>query len=288
MGLASKKVVITGCNGQLGRELVKQLKNYNYYDIVAADKGTLNISDFDEVNEFINSNKPDIVINCAAYTAVDLCEVEIDKAYMVNSLGPKNLAIACEKIGSKLVQVSTDYVFNGQNKIPYKEDDRTCPNSIYGKSKLLGENFVKEFCSRYFIVRTAWLYGDGNNFVKTMIELSKNKAEINVVSDQVGTPTSTVDLGKCIIDLVQTELYGTYHGTCEGKCSWYDFAIKIFELMNIKIKVNPITTSEFKRLAPRPEYSVLDNFMLNIVDKNTFRHWEDSLIEYVEIIKGDK
>lgn len=288
MGLTSKKVVITGCNGQLGRELVKQLKNYNYYDIVVADKGTLNISDFDEVNEFINSNKPDIVINCAAYTAVDLCEVEIDKAYMVNSLGPKNLAIACEKIGSKLVQVSTDYVFNGQNKIPYKEDDRTCPNSIYGKSKLLGENFVKEFCSRYFIVRTAWLYGDGNNFVKTMIELSKNKAEINVVSDQVGTPTSTVDLGKCIIDLVQTELYGTYHGTCEGKCSWYDFAIKIFELMNIKIKVNPITTSEFKRLAPRPEYSVLDNFMLNIVDKNTFRHWEDSLIEYVEIIKGDK
>lgn len=288
MGLTSKKVVITGCNGQLGRELVKQLKNYNYYDIVVADKGTLNISDFDEVNEFINSNKPDIVINCAAYTAVDLCEVEIDKAYMVNSLGPKNLAIACEKIGSKLVQVSTDYVFNGQNKIPYKEDDITCPNSIYGKSKLLGENFVKEFCSRYFIVRTAWLYGDGNNFVKTMIELSKNKAEINVVSDQVGTPTSTVDLGKCIIDLVQTELYGTYHGTCEGKCSWYDFAIKIFELMNIKIKVNPITTSEFKRLAPRPEYSVLDNFMLNIVDKNTFRHWEDSLIEYVEIIKGDK
>ena len=288
MGLANKKIIITGCNGQLGKELIKQLQIYKDYEVIAADKNILNITNFDEVDRFINNNRPEIVINCAAHTAVDVCEVEVENAYKINALGPKNLAIACGKSNSKLVQISTDYVFDGFNKVPYKEDDITSTNSIYGKSKLMGENFVKEFCSKYYIIRTAWLYGDGKNFVKTMIELSKIKDEINVVNDQIGTPTSTADLSKCIIELINTQLYGTYHGTCEGECSWYEFAKKIFEVMNIDIKVNPITTNEFKRLAPRPMYSVLDNFMLKLINKNTFRHWEDSLIEYLELIKGEK
>lgn len=275
------KILITGSKGQLGLELVKQLKIKGLYKIIDTDRDELDIVDIDNVNEFILSSKPDVVINCAAYTAVDLCETDIENAYKINAIGPRNLAIACEKVNAKFVQVSTDYVFDGNIDRPYREDDNTCPNSIYGSSKLMGENFTKEFCSRYFIVRTAWLYGDGNNFVRTMLKLSETNKEINVVNDQFGSPTSAVDLAKAIIELIHTEHYGTYHGTCEGKCSWYDFAQKIFEISNIEIKVNPVTSEEYKRPAPRPAYSVLDNFMLKLVGLNSFRNWEDALIEYL-------
>ena len=276
------KIVITGAKGQLGSELINQLKENVIYDIIPTDREKLNIIDIENVHEFILSNKPDVVINCAAHTAVDLCETDIENAYKINAIGPRNLAIVCEKIGAKFVQVSTDYVFDGTGKRPYKEDDETCPNSIYGASKLMGEQFTKEFCSKYFIVRTAWLYGRGNNFVRTMIKLAENNRELNVVNDQFGSPTSTVDLAKVIINLINTEHYGTYHGTCEGQCSWYDFAKKIFEINNIDIKVNPVTSEEFKRSAPRPKYSVLDNFMLNLIDLNSFRNWEESLKEYLD------
>ena len=275
------KILITGSKGQLGLELVKQLKIKGLYKIIDTDRDELDIVDIDNVNEFILSSKPDVVINCAAHTAVDLCETDIDNAYKINAIGPRNLAIACEKINAKFVQVSTDYVFDGNIDRPYREDDNTCQNSIYGSSKLMGEKFTKEFCSRYFIVRTAWLYGEGNNFVRTMLKLSETNKEINVVNDQFGSPTSTVDLAKAIIELIHTEHYGTYHGTCEGKCSWYDFAQKIFEISNIDIKVNPVTSEEYKRPAPRPAYSVLDNFMLKLVGLNSFRNWEDALIEYL-------
>ena len=275
------KILITGSKGQLGLELVKQLKIKGLYKIIDTDRDELDIVDIDNVNEFILSSKPDVVINCAAHTAVDLCETDIENAYKINAIGPRNLAIACEKINAKFVQVSTDYVFDGNIDRPYREDDNTCPNSIYGSSKLMGEKFTKEFCSRHFIVRTAWLYGEGNNFVRTMLKLSETNKEINVVNDQFGSPTSTVDLAKAIIELIHTEHYGTYHGTCEGKCSWYDFAQKIFEISNIDIKVNPVTSEEYKRPAPRPAYSVLDNFMLKLVGLNSFRNWEDALIEYL-------
>ena len=275
------KILITGSKGQLGLELVKQLKIKGLYKIIDTDRDELDIVDIDNVNEFILSSKPDVVINCAAHTAVDLCETDIENAYKINAIGPRNLAIACEKINAKFVQVSTDYVFDGNIDRPYREDDNTCPNSIYGSSKLMGEKFTKEFCSRHFIVRTAWLYGEGNNFVRTMLKLSETNKEINIVNDQFGSPTSTVDLAKAIIELIHTEHYGTYHGTCEGKCSWYDFAQKIFEIRNIDIKVNPVTSEEYKRTAPRPTYSVLDNFMLKLVGLNSFRNWEDALIEYL-------
>ncbi|WP_195948403.1 dTDP-4-dehydrorhamnose reductase [Paraclostridium bifermentans] len=277
------KVLITGSNGQLGLELSKQLHVISGYDVIKTDRENLNILDFKSVNDAITRENPDIVINCAAHTAVDVCETDIENAYKINALGPRNLATACEKIGAKFVQVSTDYVFDGSGNRPYREDDMTCPNSIYGTSKLMGEQFTKEFCSKYFIVRTAWLYGDGNNFVKTMLKLAETNKELNVVDDQVGSPTSTVDLARAIIELMNTEYYGTYHGTCEGQCSWYDFAKKIFELKNIDIKVNPVTSEEFKRPAPRPSYSVLDNFMFKLVGLNSFRNWEESLEEYLEI-----
>ena len=275
------KIIITGSKGQLGYELIQQF-NENYdYEIICTDRESLNIINIEQVNKFILNHKPDVVINCAAHTAVDLCETDIENAYKINAIGPKNLAIACEKVGAKFVQVSTDYVLDGNGTEPYKEDEKTNPNSVYGKSKLMGEDFTKEFCSRYFIVRTAWLYGEGNNFVRTMLKLAENNTELSVVNDQVGSPTSTVDLAKAIIDLIHTEHYGLYHGTCEGQCSWYDFAKKIFEIKNIDIKVNPVTSDEFKRPAPRPKYSVLDNFMLKLVGLNSFRKWEDALEDYL-------
>ena len=276
------KVLITGSKGQLGLEISKQLKDNSGYEVILTDRNKLNIIDINDVNNIILSNKPDVVINCAAHTAVDLCETDVENAYKINAIGPRNLAIACEKVGAKLVQVSTDYVFDGKGVRPYREDDITCPNSIYGTSKLMGENFVKEFCSKYFIVRTAWLYGEGNNFVRTMLKLAETNQELNVVNDQFGSPTSTVDLAKAIIELMTTEYYGVYHGTCEGKCSWYDFAKKIFEIKNIDVKVNSVTSEVFKRPAPRPAYSVLDNFMLELVGLNSFRNWEDSLREYLK------
>lgn len=276
------KIIITGAQGQLGQELVKQLDKKYEYDVIKTDRDTLDITNIENVNTFILERNPDVVINCAAHTAVDLCETDIENAYKINAIGPRNLAIVCEKIGAKLVQVSTDYVFDGNGTRPYREDDINCPNSVYGTSKLMGENFVREFCSKYFIVRTAWLYGEGNNFVRTMLKLSETNSELNVVNDQIGSPTSTVDLAKAIIDLIHTEHYGIYHGTCEGQCSWYDFAKKIFEIKNIDIKVNPVTSDEFKRPAPRPKYSVLDNFMLKLVGLNSFRKWEDSLEEYLK------
>lgn len=275
------RILITGSKGQLGLELSKQLSRYKDCELILTDRNNLNIVDFDEVERVILASKPNVVINCAAHTAVDLCETDIENAYKINALGPRNLAIVCEKIGAKLIQVSTDYVFNGNGISPYREDDMTSPNSIYGRSKLMGENFVKEFCSKYFIVRTAWLYGNGNNFVRTMIRLSETNKELNVVDDQIGSPTSTADLSRAIINLIDTEYYGVYHGTCEGQCSWYEFAKKIFEIKNIDIKVNPVTSEEFKRPAPRPAYSVLDNFMFKLVNLNTFRQWEDSLEEYL-------
>ncbi|MCC0684453.1 dTDP-4-dehydrorhamnose reductase [Clostridioides sp. ZZV14-6345] len=283
------KVIITGSKGQLGLEIINQLEKINSkfmrkkYDINSTTSSSLNITNLEDVKRIILNERPDVVINCAAHTKVDLCESDIENAYKINALGVRNLAITCEKIGAKLVQVSTDYVFNGDSSVPYREDSITCPNSIYGKSKLMGENFVKQFSSKYFIIRTAWLYGEGNNFVRTMINLAKNNNKINVINDQFGTPTSTVDLARVIINLIETEYYGIYHGTCKGQCSWYDFAYKIFDTIGLKnVILNPISSNEFKSIAQRPMYSVLDNFMLDLIGMDTFRNWEDALIEYLK------
>lgn len=278
------KVLITGANGQLGLELQAQLKERkDKTQVIATDYKTLDITNLKQVKAELILVKPDVVINCAAHTAVDKCEEDIENAYKINAIGPKNLAIACDEIGAKLVQVSTDYVFSGDVPGARREDDLTGPQSIYGTSKLLGEEYVKTFCKKHFIVRTAWLYGEGNNFVRTMLKLAETNKELNVVGDQFGSPTSTKDLAKAIIDLMQTEYYGTFHGTCEGECSWYDFAYKIFELKGIDIKVNKVTSEEFIRPAKRPQYSVLDNFMLKLYGLNSFRQWEEALKDYLEV-----
>jgi dTDP-4-dehydrorhamnose reductase len=263
-------------------EIGKQL-NYKNIKSMKLDLPKHDITKLNLVQKKITNETPDIIINCAAYTDVDSCENNKDTAFKVNALGAKNLAISAEKVGAKLVHISTDYIFNGLGEQPYKEYDLSDPKTIYGQSKLLGEKYVEQFSSKFFIFRTAWLYGKGENFVRTMLRLSKEHDELNVVNDQIGSPTSTVDLARAIINLMETEHYGLYHATCEGKCSWYDFAKKIFEIKNIDIKVNPVNSDEFKRDAERPKYSVLDNYMLKLIDKNNFRHWEESLKEYLEM-----
>ncbi|MCT4594419.1 MAG: dTDP-4-dehydrorhamnose reductase [Anaeromicrobium sp.] len=274
------KILITGSNGQLGTELQNQLNDRNI-TYVAFNKSELDITNFSGVNSIILKENPQVVINCAAYTNVDGCEKNEISAFKVNGIGAQNLAIATNKMKCKIVHISTDYVFDGEGNIPYREYNRVNPQSIYGESKLLGEKLVEKFNPKHFIIRTSWLYGEGNNFVKTMLNLASYKDELGVVDDQLGSPTSTVDLTRSIIDLMETDHYGIFHGTCEGSCSWYDFAKRIFELKGIDIKLNKITTKELNRLASRPKYSILDNFMLKLLGLNTFRHWEDSLKEYL-------
>jgi dTDP-4-dehydrorhamnose reductase len=276
------KIIVTGANGQLGQELVRQLQQTNF-ELYPFTKSELDITNENIVNEVITKIEPDIIINAAAYTKVDQAEIEEETAYLVNAFGQRNLAVAAEKVGAKICYISTDYVFDGSSMIPYREYDRTNPLGVYGKSKLVGEELTKSLSSRYFIVRTAWVYGEfGQNFVKTMLRLAKEKEEINVVNDQIGSPTYTVDLAHFIIDLVQTDKFGIYHCTNSGSCSWYEFAIAIFEESNINVKVNPITTKQFPRPAARPKYSVLDNFAMKVNGFPMLRHWHEALKEFLK------
>jgi len=215
---------------------------------------------------------------------VDGCELEPDNAYRVNALGSRNVAVAAAKIGAKLVYISTDYVFDGAARRPYTEFDDTNPISVYGKSKLAGERYVAGLSNKYFIVRTSWPYGEhGHNFVKTMLRLAKEKNELTVVDDQVGSPTYTKDLARFIADLVHTELYGTYHAANTGSCSWYRFARTIFEMAGLDhVKVRPISTSELNRPAPRPAYSVLDHYCIRLEGLPDLRPWEEALEEYLQ------
>ncbi len=296
------KILITGSNGQLGNELASMLKTgeagigkiseqYKGCEVIAVDVDTLDITDCSAVDKFVNDNKPDIIINCAAMTNVDGCETNFDAAMKVNAIGPRNLAMAAEKHGAKLVHVSTDYVFQGDGNTPRCEWDETGPNTVYGKSKLLGEKYVEEFSTRYFILRTAWLYGlIGKNFVKTMRRLGNMNEITTVVDDQRGNPTNANDLAYHILKLAVTEEYGIYHCTGEGECSWADFAKLIMELSGCKGTVARCTTGEYSQKypasAPRPLYSSLENLMLKCTVGNEMRDWQTALKEY--IIKLDE
>ncbi len=275
------KLLITGSKGQLGIELLKQLTGNQQVQLIETDVHNLDITNQRQVFSLVEKEKPEAIINCAAYTNVDSCESNESDAYKINALGARNMAAAAYNLNAKIVQVSTDYVFDGTGNTPKREYEKTSPKSVYGKSKEYGEVLVRNTNPRHFIVRTAWLYGEGNNFVRTMLKLAQDKKEISVVNDQFGSPTSTVDLAKCIINLIHTESYGTYHATCEGQCSWYDFARKIFEIKGLDIKVNPITSEELNRPASRPKFSVLDNFMLKLTGLNSFRSWEEAIKEYL-------
>ena len=238
------KIIVTGCNGQLGTELLKQLQEGRSElgpipekllnaTVIPVDLPELDISNYRMVDEFVRRNRPDIIINCAAYTNVDGCEVHHDDAFKANALGPRNLAQAAEKVGARLVHVSTDYVFSGRENGGIPQDEATLPGPIsaYGSTKLMGEKYVERFCHRYFIVRTAWLYSYyGKNFVKTIVNAGKKFGKLEVVNDQCGNPTNAADLAHEILQLCVTHEYGLYHCTGEGICSWYDFAAEIIRL----------------------------------------------------------
>ena len=279
------KVLITGANGQLGREITNQYSKFNNVQLVLTDYEELDITNLKRVYDFVSENQPEVIINCAAHTQVDKCEEDVDNAYKINALGPKNLAQAAYKIGAEIVQISTDYVFDGEGNSPINEFCEPNPQTVYGKTKLQGELFVKSLNPKHYIFRTAWLYGDGKNFVKTMINLSKTQKSIKVVNDQMGSPTSTVDLARIIISNVEAKNYGTFHCTCKGECTWYDFTKKIFEIKHIKTEVIPCSTEEFPSKAVRPHYSVLRNYMLELSTGDSTRSWEDAIEDYLKQTK---
>lgn len=274
------KILITGANGQLGRELVKRLQGT---DFLATDVDEMDITNQKDTLAVITGYNPDVIIHGAAYTNVDGAEANPELAYKINAIGTQNVAAACLHCGAKMVYISTDYVFDGTLGRAYHEFDQTNPQSIYGKAKLAGEVLAKHILNKLFIMRTSWLYGDGNNFVRTMIKLGKERAELSIVNDQYGCPTSTKDLATAILALIVTEHYGIYHATNTGVTTWHDFAKKIFKLSgNAKVNVLPQTTEELGRPAPRPPYSPLSNMMLGLTVGNVMRPWEEALMEYLQ------
>ena len=290
-----KKILVTGCNGQLGRAIRKEYAasdvEFINTDVVEGEGVvSLDITDVDAVLKLVRAEKPDVIINCAAHTNVDKCEEQWDLAYKINAIGPRNLSIAATEADAKMIHVSTDYVFEGNGTRPYTEFDAPNPVSAYGKTKLEGENFVKEFAKKHFILRTAWLYGDGKNFVKTMLALAENHDELNVVCDQVGTPTSAVELAKMIHYLEGTENYGTFHATCEGDTNWADFAEAIFKRVGKNVKVNHVTSKQYKEMNPasanRPAYSILENYMIKLTSDFMMADWQDALDVYMKELLG--
>ncbi len=274
------RILVTGANGQLGKELTKRLKGT---DFLAVDIKEMDITDKNTTLKVFKSYQPGVVIHGAAYTNVDQAEADWMTAYKVNAIGAQNVAAACLACGAKMVYLSTDYVFDGKLGRAYNEFDQTNPQSVYGKSKLAGEILAGRILDRLLIVRTSWLYGDGKNFVRTMLELGGEKTEIKVVNDQYGSPTSTVDLAGVILKLIETEYYGIFHVVNTGVTTWFDFAKKIFELSRNKlVRVIPQTTAELGRPAPRPAYSPLENLMLSLTIGDVMRGWKEALEVYLK------
>lgn len=291
----SKKIIVTGCNGQLGRAINKAYAGDADIELINADVvgdgvAHVDITDIDKVLAFAREVKPWAIINCAAYTNVDKCEIEKDLAFKINAIGPRNLAIAATETGAKLMHVSTDYVFPGTEDKALTEFDPVGPISGYGITKLAGENFVKQFANKLFTVRTAWLYGDGHNFVKTMLKAAETREEVSVVCDQFGSPTSADELASVIRYLLPTDNYGLFHGTCEGSCSWADFTDEIYRLAGLSTKVNHITTAQYQEMVPgaahRPAFSVLDNYMLRLTTDYRYAQWQDAIAVYMKELMG--
>lgn len=275
-----KKILVTGCNGQLGSSLRREIDNDPDIEAVYTDYDTLDITNREAVERFLSDHRFDIIVNCAAYTAVDKAESDEILASALNTGAVGNLGEAAVKTGAKVIHISTDYVFSGQGFRPYEENDEPYPQGIYGRTKLEGEALLTSFCQNAMIIRTAWLYSEfGKNFVKTMLDLAETRPEINVVADQIGTPTYAGDLASAIHTIIKHEKWipGIYHFTDEGVASWYDFTKAIFEMTGKEVKVNPIPTSAYPTPAKRPLYSVLSKSKI----KNTYGidipYWRDSL-----------
>lgn len=274
-------VLVTGSNGQLASCIKDVERKYDNLNFIYTDYLELNICDLNQVQGFLKTHTQiDYCINCAAYTAVDNAEAEADKAFEINAIGAKNLAVVCKEYGVILIHVSTDFVFDGKKTEPYTEADSTNPISVYGLSKLQGEVEISKVLQEYFIIRTSWLYSEhGNNFMKTMLKLAETRDKINVVSDQVGTPTYAGDLAEAIVYLIhkKSKKYGIYHYSNRGEISWFEFAKAIFEEINSDINLTPINTIDYKTLAKRPMYSVLNKSKIDRTFNIEIPTWRESL-----------
>ena len=282
-----KNILITGANGQLGNEMRLLSSENNQYNYFFTDVQELDICDEHAIQKFVTENQIDVIVNCAAYTAVDKAEDNIDLCRKLNAVAPGYLAKAAESRGAAMIQVSTDYVFNGTNHVPYTEEEPTCPASVYGNTKLEGEQNVMSNCSKAIVIRTAWLYSTfGNNFVKTMIRLGKERESMGVVFDQIGTPTYARDLAKAIYAAINKGIVpGIYHFSNEGVCSWYDFTLAIHRIAGISTcKVSPLHTADYPAKAARPHYSVLDKTKIKRTFDIEIPHWEVSLQECINDI----
>lgn len=273
------KVAVTGANGMLGHALQKVFADMQ---LIPFSHTSLDITDLDHAVKTIRNTRPDVLINAAAFTDVDACETDAEKAFLVNGIGARNMAIACEEIRCPIIHISSDYVFDGTKESAYDEWDRTNPISRYGLSKLMAEQFVLSLTNRFYIVRTSWLYGShGKNFVDTIIRLLAEKDSLQVVNDQFGSPTFTEDLAASIRQLIGKG-YGIYHATNSGVCTWHAFAVKIAALIGIDKPIIPVSSEEFKRPAMRPTQSGLNNTMLRLEGISALRHWSEALKQYIE------
>ncbi len=293
-------ILITGANGQLGNELARQLAGggsalgpipatVQGAKVAGVDIQDGDLAKLDDARALFERYAPDAVLNCAAFTNVDACETERDAALRANAVAVRNLAMLCEERGAKCVHVSTDYVFSGQGHTPLDESARPAPRSVYGATKLLGEEYLRDFSSRWFILRTAWLYGRvGGNFLRTIQRVAREAGKATVVDDQLGNPTNAEDLAHHMLKLLPTDEYGLYHCTGEGVCSWFDFAREIVRASGIEAEVLPITTDEYPgRPAPRPAYSALDNAMLRATVGDEMRPWQAALDDYIAWQKAE-
>ena len=278
--------MVTGVKGQLGHDVVNELAKRGHTPI-GVDVEEMDITDASAVEKEMKKEPLDAVIHCAAYTAVDAAEDNRELCMRVNAEGTRNIARVCRELDLKMVYISTDYVFDGEGERPWEPDDPRDPLNVYGESKYQGELAVEEYLEKYFTVRIAWVFGvNGKNFIKTMLRLAESQKEINVVNDQIGSPTYTYDLAVLLVDMVETEKYGRYHATNEGLCTWYEFAKEIFRQAEVDIRVNPVSSDEFPAKAKRPHNSRMDKRKLV---RNGFRPlppWQDALKRYLEIIRS--
>ena len=285
-----KKILVTGANGQLGQCLQKISSQFEEFEFIFTDSETLDITNKEEVNDFFWQNAPDFCINAAAYTAVDLAETELEKAFLVNADGAENLAEACAENNAQFIHVSTDYVFDGENNLAYTEEDFTNPLGVYGASKLAGDELALEVNPCSVILRTSWVYSEfGKNFVKTMLNLFATKEELNIVADQFGQPTNANDLAEAIMKIIKSEKItpGIFNFSNLGRISWFDFAEKIAELSEAKIKLNAIETSQYPTPAKRPKNSVLDLDKISKTYAIQLKPWEESLEGCVQILQNN-
>lgn len=275
-------IVVTGANGQLGSDVVKELESRNM-PVSGIGRSNLDITDKAAVLKYFELHNPEAVIHCAAYNFVDKAEDDKENCNLVNIKGTENIALACKKTNAKLMFFSTDYVFNGDKIGEYEVDDRKKPLSFYGQSKSLAEDKITEILERFFILRISWLFGtNGSNFVKTMLKLSETKEKINVVNDQIGSPTYTKDLAKLVCDMIVTEKFGTYHATNEGFCSWAEFAEKIFEFTGKNTVVNPVNSNDYSSKAKRPLNSKLSKKSLSNAGFSRLPDWDDALRRFLK------